>query len=924
MVFANPDQIAVGCDLSDWYDVPVWFILKGRVWSVIVLSFRGLMCDHSLVGDEVPKDTELPTQREVFIIYITYDDHTMAVKRTDIYYARAKLAILIPVVTFASLFLMIIITAILESPEAQATAELSLLEYSIIYIFMLSIPTSILLLWHSIYKDKQELSKYFLDVERRHWIFIGILGILTSGVYILWYLYSRYKLTKNQTIYKSSVIEAILSIIPLLNIGIKSRRQKETDKNITKIKSQLNDAFQLIEEKNINSAEESLGAIEEEIDAQIDITNEYELNDLNEDLTQLDQRREDLVDKISEVEREQRRESLQEEIDAIRSETDEIEALVKPESVSEAQMKTEEIESDIESVKAEVSQHNSNEFEDIQDEIEELEQEREKLLKHISEVQKQKHRQSLTNEIDTVNSEIAAIEELIEKKSLDEAQSRAEELEPKIESLISDVAQYNYGEFREIQDEIEELEQKRDSLLSNIAEAQRKKRRQSLTSEIDTVNSEIAAIEELIEKESLDEAQSRAEELESNIESIEESIQQYNSEKFENIRKDLTQIKKQREDILDQVSEIRREQRHRDIENDLDALRSEFDNIDALVEEDSLDEAQTKLEEISSKIDQTETNASQYGFDSLQNDVKTLEKQRQTMLERVAELIESNAPPDTIPQTPNVSVDYNELTDEEPIGSGGNADVKKATLCTPDGDVTLAIKQPRMAGTLHTDAIERMLGEAETWDKLDDHKHIVGVIDYGSNSIPWIAMEYMDAGHLGDRSGELDLRQALWTSITVTKGVRHAHRRGVAHLDLKPENVLFCSVENGWDVPKVADWGLSKHLLDHSKSVEGLSPQYAAPEQFDDEYGSADDITDIYQLGTVLYELFTGQPPFDGKPAKAMRKVLHEQPTPPSEIADVPEKLDEIFLTALAKEKDDRYDDILYLRDELQDLLGNL
>jgi serine/threonine protein kinase len=186
--------------------------------------------------------------------------------------------------------------------------------------------------------------------------------------------------------------------------------------------------------------------------------------------------------------------------------------------------------------------------------------------------------------------------------------------------------------------------------------------------------------------------------------------------------------------------------------------------------------------------------------------------------------------------------------------------------------------------------------------------------------MPWIAMEYMDAGHLGDRSGDLEVSQAVWTAVAITKGVCHAHKHGVAHLDLKPENVLFRSVESGWDVPKVADWGLSKHLLDHSKSIEGLSPQYAAPEQFDEDYGSADDITDIYQLGTVFYELFTGQPPFDGKPAKAMHKVLHEEPAPPSEIVDVPTELDEILLTALAKEKQDRYDDIVYFRDDLQEL----
>ncbi len=277
-------------------------------------------------------------------------------------------------------------------------------------------------------------------------------------------------------------------------------------------------------------------------------------------------------------------------------------------------------------------------------------------------------------------------------------------------------------------------------------------------------------------------------------------------------------------------------------------------------------------------------------------------------------------PPESIPRAPDVTVDYDALTDEEPIGAGGNADVTRATLPTADGEVTLAIKRPRMQGTLHTDAVERLLEEAETWDRLGGHDHVVGVVDYGAEPLPWIAMEYMDAGDLGERAGAMEFEQARWTAVALAKGVRHAHRHGVVHLDLKPANVLFRSVEGAWDVPKVADWGLSKHLLEHSKSVEGLSPGYAAPEQFDEEYGEADDVTDVYQLGAVLYELFTGEPPFEGKPAKAMHRVLHEEPTPPSAVADVPEALDDVLLTALSKEKADRYESVLYLRDGLRNV----
>jgi serine/threonine protein kinase len=196
-------------------------------------------------------------------------------------------------------------------------------------------------------------------------------------------------------------------------------------------------------------------------------------------------------------------------------------------------------------------------------------------------------------------------------------------------------------------------------------------------------------------------------------------------------------------------------------------------------------------------------------------------------------------------------------------------------------------------------------------------------VDYGAQPVPWIAMEYMDGGHLGGYAGHLDTRQALWTAIAITKGVRHAHNRGIAHLDLKPQNVLFRTTEDdqAWDVPKVADWGLSKHLLDHSKSIEGYTPTYSAPEQLDREYGSADDITDVYQLGAVFYELFTGTPPFDGESTgQVVRQVLDEELAPPSELADVPDALDDILLMALAKPKDHRYEDIIFLRNALQDL----
>jgi outer membrane protein assembly factor BamB/tetratricopeptide (TPR) repeat protein len=277
--------------------------------------------------------------------------------------------------------------------------------------------------------------------------------------------------------------------------------------------------------------------------------------------------------------------------------------------------------------------------------------------------------------------------------------------------------------------------------------------------------------------------------------------------------------------------------------------------------------------------------------------------------------------PETIPSAPRLSLAYDDIEKEEPIGQGGNADVYRATATTDTQETALAVKEPRMSGTINTDDIDQMLEEADTWQQLDDHEHIVSVVDYGEKPLPWIGMEYMDGGDLGRRIGKLPFKQGLWTAIAITKGVRHAHKMGVAHLDLKPENILFRSVTDAWDVPKVADWGLSKHMLEHSQSVTGLSPQYAAPEQFDPEqFGATDTVTDVYQLGAVFYELFTGQPLFDGETYEIINKVQSETPSPPSQKADLPQELDSILLQAVATDKQDRYEDIILLRNDLLEL----
>lgn len=280
--------------------------------------------------------------------------------------------------------------------------------------------------------------------------------------------------------------------------------------------------------------------------------------------------------------------------------------------------------------------------------------------------------------------------------------------------------------------------------------------------------------------------------------------------------------------------------------------------------------------------------------------------------------------PESVPGGPNLAVEYETLRPVSEIDSGGSATVYLASVGGADG-VEVAVKEPKFDGTLHVETVERFREEAETWSKLDDHEGIVDVIDWGDAPIPWIAMEHMDGGSLADRLGEVGVREGVWIGVRVARALEHAHSRGVSHLDLKPGNVLFRETPgDAWDVPKVGDWGLSKHLLDDSSTDVGLSPQYAAPEQFDDSFGDPDHSTDVYQLGALLYATLTGRPPFAGSGSGGVaRSVLNEAVTPPTQRnPELPEVLDDVLVRALETEKEDRYEHVLLLRKELEAVLS--
>lgn len=255
------------------------------------------------------------------------------------------------------------------------------------------------------------------------------------------------------------------------------------------------------------------------------------------------------------------------------------------------------------------------------------------------------------------------------------------------------------------------------------------------------------------------------------------------------------------------------------------------------------------------------------------------------------------------------------------IGVGNNAEVHEASVEINEKSHRVALKEPKLStGTIDRTVLRAISDEADTWNRVAGHPHIVDVLDWGVDEAPWIAVEYMDGGTLADRRSEIGIDQALWIGERLADALYHAVRASTAHLDLTPGNVLFRTTPDGvWDVPKIADWGVARELVARTETIEALTPQYAAPEQFDPEaFPSPDERTDVYQIGTILYELFTGRPPFEGSTKTVIHSVLNKSPTPPTEHEPaLPDELDSVLLTALATQPDDRYDSPILLREDI-------
>jgi hypothetical protein len=235
-------------------------------------------------------------------------------------------------------------------------------------------------------------------------------------------------------------------------------------------------------------------------------------------------------------------------------------------------------------------------------------------------------------------------------------------------------------------------------------------------------------------------------------------------------------------------------------------------------------------------------------------------------------------------------------------------------------DRKVAVKQLSRVLSGDDEYTSRFRREAKALARLT-HPNVVQVFDLVEDgSRLWMVLEYVDGGDLASylkESGRLSVSEAASIVMPVADGLAFAHDQGIVHRDLKPANVLL----TGERVPKISDFGIAK--LSQSSELTQLgsvlgSPPYMSPEQCSG--GSVDARTDIYALGITLYELLSGQVPFEGETSSVLARQIVEQPLPLSEVLEsISPEVEDLVLRMLAKNPDERPSDMT----EVIDMLSN-
>ncbi|MFQ5923608.1 MAG: ABC transporter substrate-binding protein, partial [Anaerolineales bacterium] len=247
----------------------------------------------------------------------------------------------------------------------------------------------------------------------------------------------------------------------------------------------------------------------------------------------------------------------------------------------------------------------------------------------------------------------------------------------------------------------------------------------------------------------------------------------------------------------------------------------------------------------------------------------------------------------------------------EQLGEGGMATVYKAFDTRLEREVALKIILPTRQQS--PKFLKRFEREAKALAQLS-HPNIVNIHDYGEHEgLPYLVMEYTPAGTLKDRLGEaMASSEAARLLAPVARALEYAHAQKIIHRDVKPSNILITRSGE----PMLSDFGIAKVLeaeetWDLTGTGVGIgTPEYMAPEQGMGK--PVDHRADIYALGIVLYEMVTGRKPFhaDTPLAVLLKQVNDPLPRPRGILPDLPKSVEQVILKALAKQPEDRFQDI--------------
>lgn len=262
---------------------------------------------------------------------------------------------------------------------------------------------------------------------------------------------------------------------------------------------------------------------------------------------------------------------------------------------------------------------------------------------------------------------------------------------------------------------------------------------------------------------------------------------------------------------------------------------------------------------------------------------------------------------------------------ERLIGSGGMGVVFKAFDTELNRPVAIKLLAPYLASS--GPARKRFAREARAAAAVV-HQHVVPIHNVETErESPFIVMQYVSGESLQsriDREGPLELCEILRIGMQVADGLSAAHQQGLVHRDIKPSNILL---EEGVDRALISDFGLARAADDASLTRTGFhpgTPQYMSPEQATGQ--SVDSRSDLFSLGSMLYTMCTGRPPFRAENSlSVMRRIAESEPTPIREVnPNIPDWLSEVIKKLMSKSVQDRLFSAAEVRELLEACLSHV